>query len=205
MAEITLAAAPGRVTGSAESRRLRAAGRIPAVVYGHGGEGVAVSVDGRELRHALSGESGTNQLLDLRIAGESQLVLTRMIQRHPVRHTVTHVDFQVVRRDEIVSADVPVVLVGESEAVKAVRANIEQVLSSLTVRANPARIPVSVEVDMSHLQPGGVIRVEDLPLPDGVTADVPGDEVVVLASVGELQDDSETSGDGEGASSSEEG
>jgi large subunit ribosomal protein L25 len=205
MAEITLQAAPGRVTGSAESRRLRAAGRVPAVVYGHGGEGVAVSVDGRELRHALSGESGTNQLLDLRIAGESQLVLTRMIQRHPVRHTVTHVDFQVVRRDEIVSADVPVVLVGESEALKAVRANVEQVLSNLTVRANPSKIPVSVEVDLSHLEPGGVIRVEDLPLPDGVTADFPGDEVVVSASSGELQDDVDSSGAAEAASSSQDG
>ena len=206
MPEITLLAEPGRATGSAESRRLRAAGRIPAVVYGHGGEGAAVSVDGKDLRHALSGKSGTNQLLDLRVGDTSHLALARMIQRHPVRHTVTHVDFQVVRRDEIVGAEVPIVLVGESDSIKAARATIEQALTTLAVRANPAKIPVSVEVDLTELEPGGVIRVEDISLPDGVTVDVPGDEVVVLASSGELGDVGETgeAGDAEGDASGPE-
>ena len=202
MPEITLLAEPGRSTGSAECRRLRAAGRIPAVVYGHGGEGVAVSVDGKDLRHALSGKSGTNQLLDLRVGDSSHLALARMIQRHPVRHTVTHVDFQVVRRDEIVGAEVPIVLIGESESIKAARATIEQALTTLAVRANPARIPVSVEVDLTSLEPGGVIRVDDISLPDGVTVDVPGDEVVVLASSGEV---GETGDAEEDASGPEEG
>lgn len=205
MAEITLVAEPGRATGSAESRRLRGSGRIPAVVYGHGGEGVAVSVDGRDLRHALSGKSGTNQLLDLRVGDSSHLALARMIQRHPVRHTVTHVDFQVVRRDEIVTAEVPIVLVGESESIKAARATVEQALMTLPVRANPARIPVSVEVEMSSLEPGGVIRVDDITLPAGVTADLSGDEVVVLVSSGDAQDDGEAADAGEGTSGSEEG
>jgi large subunit ribosomal protein L25 len=113
MAEITLVAEPGRSGGSAASRRLRAAGRIPAVVYGHGSTATAVSVDGRELRQALSGEAGLNQLLNLQIDGASQLALARAIQRHPVRHTVLHVDFQVVRRDEVISAEVPILLQGE--------------------------------------------------------------------------------------------
>ena len=110
MAEITLVAEPGRTTGSSESRRLRAAGRIPAVVYGHGMEGLSVSVDGRELRHALSGDAGTNQLLELKIGSDSHLAMARVLQRHPVRHTVMHVDFQVVSRDEVISAEVPLVL-----------------------------------------------------------------------------------------------
>src|ERR1700759_5270608 len=118
MAEITLVARSGRTTGSASSRRLRAAGRIPAVVYGHGMAGESVSVDGRELRHALSGEAGVNQLLSLKVGSETHLALARALQRHPVRHTVLHVDFQVVSRDEIISAEVPVVLVGEAKAVE---------------------------------------------------------------------------------------
>src|ERR1700760_3994671 len=97
MAEITLVADPGRPTGSAASRRLRAAGRIPAVGYGHGGAGTSVSVDGRDLRHALSGEAGLNQLLSLKVGSDTHLALARAVQRHPVRHTVLHVDFQIVR------------------------------------------------------------------------------------------------------------
>src|ERR1700678_2432161 len=99
MAEITLVAEPGRLTGSSESRRLRASGRIPGVLYGHGGEGTSVSVDGREFRQALSGGAGLNQLLSLQVGSETHLAMARSLQRHPVRHTVIHVDFQIVRRD----------------------------------------------------------------------------------------------------------
>lgn len=183
MAEITLVAEPGRTTGSSESRRLRAAGRIPAVVYGHGIDGISVSVDGRELRHALSGEAGTNQLLELKIGSESHLALARVLQRHPVRHTVVHVDFQIVSRDEVVSADVPLLLVGEAKAVELEQGLLEQPLTSLTVKATPARIPGSIEVDISGLTIGDGIRVGDLALPNGVSTDVDPEEVVVVASI----------------------
>jgi large subunit ribosomal protein L25 len=183
MAEITLVAEPGRKTGSAESRRLRSAGRVPAVVYGHGTDGISVSVDGRALRHALTGEAGLNQLLSLEIGSDTALALARAIQRHPVRHTVLHVDFQIVRRDEIISADVPVVLVGEAKAVEMEKGLVEHLLASLSVNATPARIPPSIEVDISTLAVGEGIRVADLVLPEGVTTDVPPDEMVVLASV----------------------
>lgn len=183
MAEITLVAEPGRATGSSESRRLRAAGRIPAVVYGHGMEGISISVDGRDLRHALSGESGTNQLLELKVGSDSHLAMARVLQRHPVRNTVVHVDFQVVRRDEVVSAEVPIVLVGEAKAVAQEQGLVEQPLNSLTVRATPGRIPNSIEIDISDLKVGEGIRVGDLGLPSGVTTDVPEDEIVVIASI----------------------
>lgn len=183
MAEITLVAEPGRVTGTRESRRLRAGGRIPAVVYGHGIDGISVSIDGRDLRHALSGESGTNQLLELHVGSEKHLALARVLQRHPVRHTVTHVDFQVVGRDEVVSADVPIVLVGEAKAVEQEKGLVEQPLVALTVRATPARIPNSIEVDISGLTVGTTVRVGDLPLPAGVTTDVSEDEPVVVGSM----------------------
>ena len=183
MAEVTLIAEPGRPTGSAPARRLRSAGRIPAVVYGHGIEGISVSIDGRDLRHALSGESGTNQLLELRIGSDTHLALARVLQRHPVRHTVTHVDFQIVRRDEIISADVPILLVGEAKTVEQEQGLIEQPLTALTVNATPARIPASIELDISDLKVGEGIRVGDIPLPEGVTTDMPEDEIVVIASI----------------------
>jgi large subunit ribosomal protein L25 len=183
MAEITLVAEPGREAGSAASRRLRTEGRIPAVVYGHGTEGVSVSVDGRELRHALSGQSGLNQLLSIQIGSDNQLAMARAIQRHPVRNTVLHVDFQIVRRDEIISADVPILLVGEAKEVENERGLIEQVLTALTVRATPGSIPSNIEIDISGMTVGEGIRVADLPLPEGVTTEVPEDEIVVLASI----------------------
>ncbi len=183
MAEITLVAEPGRATGSSESRRLRAAGRIPAVVYGHGMDGISVSVDGRELRHALSGEAGTNQLLELQIGSDSHLALARVLQRHPVRHTVMHVDFQVVRRDEVISAEVPVVLTGEAKNVEREDGVVEQPLTSIAVNATPSRIPPHIEVDISELSVGEGIRVGDLKLPSGVSTDLPEDEIVVIGSI----------------------
>jgi large subunit ribosomal protein L25 len=187
MAEISLVAEPGRATGSSESKRIRRTGRIPAVVYGHGIDALAVSVDAREFRHALSGDAGLNQLLSLEVDGRSHLTLARVLQRHPVRNTVVHVDFQVVRRDEIVSADVPVVLIGEAKAVEAERGIIEQPLTSLTVNANPGNIPNELSYDISALEVGVTIRVGDLTLPAGVTTDVDVDEPVIIAATSTLE------------------
>jgi len=181
MAEITLVAHAGRPIGSAAANRLRAAGRIPAVVYGHGMEPVAISVEGRDLRSALTTASGLNALLSLEVDGQTHLALAREIQRHPVRHSVTHVDFQIVRRDEIVSAEVPIVLVGEAQQVAQNLGVIEQPLTSLTVQAVPDRIPNSIEVDISGLAIGDTVRVADLALPEGVSTEIDGDEAVVLA------------------------
>ncbi|MDQ6840741.1 MAG: 50S ribosomal protein L25, partial [Actinomycetota bacterium] len=151
MAEITLVAEPGRVTGTSASRRMRAGGRIPAVVYGGGMDAVSVSVDARHLRQALSGDSGVNQLLSLEVGSDKHLALARVIQRHPVRNTVVHLDFQVVRRDEVLSAEVAIVLVGESKSVEQERGVIEQPLQSLTVNATPSTIPNEITVDLAGL------------------------------------------------------
>lgn len=183
MAEITLVAETGRQTGSSESRRLRATGRIPGVVYGHGVQGLSVSVDGRELRHALSGDAGTNQLLQLKIGSETHLALARVLQRHPVRHTVLHVDFQIVSRDEVISADVPIIVIGEAKQVERDQGLVEQQITSLTVKATPSRIPPHLEVDISKLTIGDSIRVGDLSLPGGVATDVSPEEIVVIASI----------------------
>jgi large subunit ribosomal protein L25 len=201
MAEITLVAEPGRKTGSAESRRLRSAGRIPGVIYGHGVAGLSVSVDGRDLRHALSGAAGLNQLLSLEVGGDTHLAMARVLQRHPVRHTVVHVDFQVVRRDEIISADVPLVLVGEAKAVEQDHGLVEQTMQSLAVRATPTDIPGSIEVDVTGLAIGDTIKVSDLKLPSRVTTDVSPDEVVVVGSATRvsLAEVSEEEGEGETA------
>jgi large subunit ribosomal protein L25 len=181
MAEITLVAEAGRPTGSRASNRLRHAGRIPAVIYGHGTAPLPVSVDGRDLRAALTTDAGLNALLSLNVDGQTHLTLAREIQRHPVRNTVTHVDFQIVRRDEVVSADVPLVVVGEAHEVSVGNGVIEVPINSLTIHATPDAIPGSIEVDVTALVIGGTIRVGDLSLPEGVTTEIDADEPVVIA------------------------
>ena len=199
MAEYTLIAEGGRTTGSRPSGRLRSTGRIPAVVYGHGSAPLSVSVDARELRHALSSEAGLNQLLNLELDGERHLTLARELQRHPVRNTVVHVDFQIVRRDELISADVPLILIGEAREVEMAKGIIEQPLTSLSVNATPATIPSSIEVDISALNVGDNIRVGDLDLPEGVTTDVDVEETVVMAttSAAEIAEEAEEAAAGE--------
>lgn len=179
MAEIKLVAEPAREKGSRASRRLRHEGRIPAVVYGHGIDPISISLDARDVRVALNGEAGSRALLDLHVGKERHLAVARQLQRHPVRHTVVHIDFQVVRRDEVISADVPVVLVGEASAVHRNDGTVAQELTSLQVKARPADLPPHIDVDVSELEIGQTIRVGDLELGSGVTTDVDPDSTVV--------------------------
>lgn len=207
MPEITLEARPGRVTGSAESNRLRAQGRIPAVIYGHGTEALPVSVDARELRAALSTEAGLNQLLNLRVGSSSHLTLARELQRHPVRNTLSHVDFLIVRRDEVVTADVPLILVGEAKEVERQGGLVEQPVTSIAVRATPDRIPHAIEIDITNLNVGDSVRVSDLDLPEGVVTEVDSEEAVVtteLSAAALEPEEAAAEGEGEGEAEGEE-
>ncbi|MDP8986977.1 MAG: 50S ribosomal protein L25 [Actinomycetota bacterium] len=183
MAEQALKAEAGRATGSRASRRLRAQGKVPAVVYGHGIDPVSVAVVRRELRAALTTEAGMNALIDLGVDGQQHLTIVRDVQRDPVRNEVTHVDFVVVRRDEIISVEVPIVLTGVAEEVKREAGTVDQVLFELTVHATPGTIPNEFVVDISELTIGDTVRVGDLSLPSGVTTDVDPEEPVAVAQV----------------------
>jgi len=187
MPEITLHAEVGRPVGSRPARRLRRDGMIPAIIYGHGTNPVAVTVVGRELRAALSGEAGANTLLSLEAGDRTFLTLAREMQRHPVRGTVTHVDFQIVRRDEIIAADVPITLVGEAVEVHHGDGLVDQQLFSLPVRAKPADIPNVLELDVSGLTIGAALRVADLQLPAGVTTDLDDEAPVVTGQPPRIQ------------------
>ncbi len=182
MAEVQLAAEARHTTGSGESRRLRAAGKIPAVLYGHGITPQALSVDARALRGALNQEAGLNALLTLQVDSARHLAMARQLQRHPLRHSVVHVDFVVVRRDEVVSVDVPIRLVGEASAVERSDGMLEQQVFNLTVHAIPANIPNHIEIDVSDLKVGDTFRVGDLQLPTGVTLDLDPEEPILIAT-----------------------
>jgi large subunit ribosomal protein L25 len=197
MAEITLAAATGRTTGSRASGRLRAAGKVPATVYGLGEDPVVVAVDWRELRHALTGEAGLNALINLEVDGhQSELTIMKEMQRHPIKRSVLHVDFLRVSRDVAIEVDVPIVLTGEAEDVMRNEGVIEQVLFNLTISAKPGSIPNEIDVDVSELHIGDSVRVGDLKLPEGVDAVGDPDDPVVLAVSAQVSEaDLETEAD----------
>jgi large subunit ribosomal protein L25 len=180
MADVTLSAEVGRSRGSRATRRLRREGKIPGVIYGHGTDPVAVAVIGRELRVALNGEAGANQLLSLNTGNATYLTLAREMQRDPVAQTVTHVDFQIVRRDEVISADVSIVLIGEALEVTHGDGLVDQQMFTLAINALPADIPTSIELDISELTIGAQLRISDLALPAGVTTDLDPETAVAI-------------------------
>lgn len=182
MAEVQLAADPRRMTGSSESRRLRAAGKIPAVLYGHGITPQPLAVEARALRGALNQDAGLNALLSLKVESAQHLAMARQLQRHPVRGSVEHVDFVIVRRDEVVTIEVPIRLVGEASEVEKASGMVEQQLFALVVQAKPGDIPNAIEIDVTELRVGDAVRVGDLKLPSGVATELDPEEAIVVAT-----------------------
>lgn len=182
MADTVLIAESRSERGSAPARRLRHAGRVPAVVYGLDTDTLSVTVPTRELGHILAGESGANTVITLKIGSDEMMALVRQIQRHPVRGDLLHVDFVRVRADVAVSAGVPLHLTGEPEGVRE-GGLLEQLLFSLTVEAKPADIPVSIEADVSHLVLNGQLHVRDLRIPSAVALQHEDDELVAQVTV----------------------
>lgn len=181
MAEIVLAAQPGRTTGSPTSRRLRAEGKIPAVIYGPDTDPQSVTVDWRELRLALTTDKGLNAVITLDVGGDQHMTIVKDLQRHPVRRDVLHVDFMVVQRNKPVQAEVPIVLEGEPIKVIQERGVVDQSLHALTIMALPASIPGHLEVDVTEMEIGDTITVADIALPAGVTTDVDPESPVASA------------------------
>ncbi len=187
MSEATLTAHTGREIGSSSTRRLRADGKIPGVVYGHGSEPIPVAVVAREFQLAMSGEAGLNTLLSLDVDGKSLLTLARDIQHHPVRNTVSHIDFLIVNRDELISAEVTINLVGEAVEVAHGDGIVDQQLFTLHVKAKPTEIPPSVDIDISSLTIGGALHVSDIAIPAGVELESDPEATVVAGNPPRIQ------------------
>lgn len=199
MPETTLTAHTGRDIGSSSTRRLRAEGKIPAVVYGHGSEPIPVAVVAREFQIAMSGEAGLNTLLQLQVDGKDLLTMARDIQHHPVRNTVSHIDFLIVNRDEVIAAEVTINLVGEAIEVAHGDGIVDQQLFTLHVKAKPADIPPSVDIDISSLTIGGALHVSDILIPAGVELESDPEATVVAGQPPRVQAVTEVVEEGEGA------
>lgn len=198
---ITLTAETGRPTGSRSSRRLRAEGKIPAVVYGMGSEPKAIAVEWSALRAALVTDAGMNALIDLDVDGDKALAMVTDMQRHPVRRDVTHVDFILVDVNKTVDIDVPIVL-EDTEGDHLAGLVVDQQLFSLALTAKPGSIPNEIVVSAANLTVDDPIRVGDITLPSGVELNVDPEEAIVTASVPHV--DLPEPGEGEEAEEGEE-
>jgi large subunit ribosomal protein L25 len=164
--------------GKGVARKVRAAGRVPAIVYGHGIDPLPISVDGRELFHVLHTDAGLNALVDLRVGQDHFLAMAREVQRDHLRGQFLHVDFLRIARDEKISVEVPIHLVGESHGVKE-GGVVEHHLWTLHMECFPQDVPDAIEADITKLGIGESLRVSDLDIPDTLSLLTAPDETVV--------------------------
>lgn len=190
MADVSnqLSAQPRDTFGKGAARRLRATGRIPAVIYGHGTDPQHVSLPGHEVGLLLR---KANQVLELDIAGTSQLALVKDVQKDPVRQIIEHLDLIVVRRGERVVVDVPVHVEGESAPGTIVALDA----ATVPLEAEATHIPERVVVSVDGLEEGTQILASQLRLPTGATLVGDPETLVVNITVPALVDLPEEGGE----------
>jgi len=207
-----LKASKREVTGKA-TRKIRHHGRVPAVLYGQRSDALSLELDTHEFERVFA-RTGKTQLIDLVVGGgRPHKVLVKEVQVSPRYHTVLHVDLHQVSLRERMQVDVPVVVLGEAEPVRAGEADVLQVLQNIRVECLPTKIPENIEIDVSELaEVDAAIRVSDLHLPEGVAAVTDPDEVIVklagrraAAAEEEAAEAAETEGEAEAEAERESG
>lgn len=175
----TLQAEVREKSGKGPARQLRVRGLIPAIFYGPGTEPMKLAVSPIELHKALSGAHGRNQLLELALGDEKRLGVIRDLAIDPVTRSILHADFYAVARDRKIQTVVPFESQGRALGVQK-GGFLRKVYRDLPVRAFPQDVPASIVVDVSSLDIGGVVRVQDLPLPAGLEVVYPAERRVLF-------------------------
>jgi large subunit ribosomal protein L25 len=197
MAETVLNVSLRERLGKGGARSLRRDSQIPAVVYGAELETCSLIVDPKELRQALATESGLNTLMTLKGEGpfDGKVVILKDMQEHPIRRDLVHVDFQAINLKEKILVLVPIQTIGKSEGEKE-GGQLQMVRHELEVYCLPTAIPQSIEVDVTAMNIGDVLHVEDIPVPEGV--EIPHDvNFTVLTVVGIQAEEEEEVEEGE--------
>ncbi|GIH12591.1 50S ribosomal protein L25/general stress protein Ctc [Rugosimonospora africana] len=178
MSEVRISAEPRTEFGKGGARRTRRAGKVPAVLYGHGEKPKHIALPARDLAAAIR-HGGMTQVFDIAFAdGSSTLALPKAIQRDPVKDTFEHVDLLIVRRGERVTVDVPVVLVGEAARDTLVMHEHE----TLSVIADATRLPDHLDASIEGLGAGSHVTAGDVKLPDGVELAAEPEMVLVVVT-----------------------
>jgi large subunit ribosomal protein L25 len=175
VSEVRIAAEPRTEFGKGAARRTRRAGRVPAVLYGHGTDPQHISLPGHDLMLALK---TPNVLLRVEgLAGGAELALPKDVQKDPLKGFLEHIDLLLVKLGEKVTVEIPIQLNGEIQS----GAQLNQEMVQISVEAEATHIPQVVELDIDGLVPGAVIHAKDLKLPAGVT--LAGDEDALVLQV----------------------
>ncbi len=176
---------PRTEQGSGASRRLRKAGQTPGIIYGGKADPVAIALDHNALFHALKKEAFHSSILDMEIEGKTEKVLLRDFQMHAYKPLVMHVDFQRVDPNQKLHVKVPLHFVNAevSPAVKLGGAIISHVMNELDITCLPADLPEFIEVDLSKVEAGASVHLNDIALPKGVSAVAHDNPTIATASV----------------------
>jgi large subunit ribosomal protein L25 len=171
--------------GTGASRRLRRANKVPGIVYGGEGQPQLIELDHNALWQAVKKEAFHSTILDMELAGSASKVLLRDLQMHPYRQQILHVDFQRVSAKTHIHMKVPLHYSGEEEspAVKLDKCLVNHILTELEISCLPADLPEAIEIDLSRLERGSTLSLNDIQLPKGVKAVLHGHEAPVLVSV----------------------
>lgn len=194
MAEARIDAETRTEFGKGAARRTRRAGRIPAVLYGHGTAPQHVSLPELEFKRVVR-EQGRNAVLTVNIDGTPQLALTKTVVQHPIRPYIEHVDLLVISRGEKVEVEVQLVVTGEA----APGTLVTQELNTLLVEADVSSIPESIEVSVEGARVGTQIQAADVRLPEGTELKSDAELLVVNVVAAPTEADLEAEIDTEGA------
>jgi large subunit ribosomal protein L25 len=184
---MTIEVQPRQETGKNANRRSRAAGKIPAVVYGGGKESVAIEVDRKSLVDTMKGHGGENPIFLLKLGDKERHAMIRHMQLDPVSRQVIHIDFQRVQLDRKVRVAVPIELAGTAYGVKTEGGMIDFVTREVHVECLPTDIPKHIELDVTDLHVGQHVEAKDLAIPAGVTLLEDPDRVIVSLSHSRLE------------------
>jgi large subunit ribosomal protein L25 len=174
--EVRITAEPRTEFGKGGARRTRRAGKVPAVLYGHGTDPRHISLPHRDFEHALRTD-GANVLLSIAIDGTDELALPKSIQRDPIRGSIEHIDLILVRRGEKITVDVPITLTGDVVP----GGFVDQQLNVLSVAAEATNIPSGFEVSIVGLDIGASIHARQVDLPEGT--ELAGDPETVVVHI----------------------
>lgn len=182
MDKVSLVVQPRDTTGSRSARRMRGAGLIPGVLYGHGKSATLIAVDPHELRAALTTDAGMHAVLDITIAGHKRAhkAIVKDMQHDPVKPKVTHIDLQEIRLDEVIETTVAIHFEGESRGVK-LGGMLEEAIREVNVKGKVTAIPEHLVIDITELAMGQTAKVSDVQVPEGL--EILDDPEAVLCSV----------------------
>jgi len=158
-----LEANPRTAGNKNEARRVRVSGKIPAVVYGAGKDSLPVTVDPRHVQRILNSDSGHNTIFDLNLSGERTKAMIVDWQYEPIKGKLLHIDVKRIAMDKALRVNIPILLKGEAAGVKQEGGILEQMLREVEIECLPGDIPSHIDVDVSELTFGKVLRVADLP------------------------------------------